>query len=278
MQTFYRINKHLLKTNDKHTFRSSHNYLILLLKQGNCYICLDGLEHLCLSPDILLFKPGQNHVLYTSSCFECSILSVSIPIESLIFFSDNTCNFYQKFQFSPYNTTIIHAEIESSLLITHLITKLASLKEEELQFGIELYEKSLFTTFLILFLRACIQSDPIHQAHQKKTLIIDNVFQYISHHLTEDLSLKTLEKEFFVSGEHISREFKKSTGITLHSYITRARIDLAKKYILYGTPISEVYHLCGFGSYNHFFKVFKKECHTTPMGYYQTVSQSGHKK
>ncbi len=100
-------------------------------------------------------------------------------------------------------------------------------------------------------------------------LIIDNVFEYISQHLTEDLSLDALEKAFFVSGEHISREFKKSTGMTLHAYITRSRIDLSKRYILQGISVRDVCQLCGFSSYNHFFKIFKKECGMTPMAYYQ---------
>ena len=139
----------------------------------------------------------------------------------------------------------------------------------EIQFGTELYEKSLFTTFLVLFLRTCIQSDQVHQFHQKNMLMIDDVFEYISQHLTQDLSLKRLEEEFFISGEHISREFKKSTGITLHSYITRSRIDLSKKYLLQGIPVRDVCQLCGFSSYNHFFKVFKKECGITPMMYYK---------
>ena len=97
--------------------------------------------------------------------------------------------------------------------------------------------------------------------------MIDDVFEYISQHLTDDLSLETLEKEFFVSKEHISREFKKSTGLTLHSYIMHSRIDLSKKYLLQGRAVRDVCQLCGFCSYNHFFKAFKKECGMTPMAY-----------
>lgn len=278
MQAFYRISKHTLKADSQRVFRSGRHYLVLLITQGGCRISPGGHASECLSPDMLLLKPGQAHTLFIpASCPVCGILSVSIPVKTLVELSDETCDFYRYFQFSPHDMAVVSAEIETSLLITHIVTKLVSLKDEELRLGIELYEKSLFTTFLVLFLRACVQNDRVHRSHQKKELLIDNVFQYISHHLTEDLSLNALEKAFFVSGEHISREFKKSTGITLHSYITRARIDLAKKYILHGTPIREVYHLCGFGSYNHFFKVFKKECHMTPMSYYQIVS-SGKKQ
>ncbi len=159
------------------------------------------------------------------------------------------------------------------MLLRNMITKLDTLKDEDMKPGIELYEKSLFTTFLVLFLRTCIQSDQMYQFHQKKMLMIDDVFEYISQHLTEDLSLKKLEEVFFISGEHISREFKKSTGVTLHSYITRARIDLSKKYLLQDLSVRDVCQLCGFSSYNHFFKMFKKECGMTPMEYYQKTCE-----
>lgn len=272
MKTFYRINQYKWKDQCRHTFRSGRSYLVVLLTHGSCHIVLKEKECPCLSSDMLLLKPGQVKTLYTSvKGASCHAFAVRIPVETLTRFSDDTCDFLKNFQFAPYDTTMVHAEIESFAFIRNLVSKLASLKEEEISLGMEIYEKSLFASFLVLFLRACVQSDQVHQLHQKKQLMIDNVFQYISRHLTEDLSLKTLEREFFVSGEHISREFKKSAGVTLHSYIVKSRVDLSKKYILQGISIHDVSQMCGFGSYNHFFKVFKKECHMTPMDYYRSV-------
>ena len=82
------------------------------------------------------------------------------------------------------------------MLMQNLLARLESLAEEETELGTKLYEKSLFTAFLIIFLRTCVQSDQVYQLHQKKMLIIDDVFAYISQHLTEDLSLSTLEQEY----------------------------------------------------------------------------------
>ncbi len=267
MQNLYRITKCELNADNPRTFRTGSRYQILFVIQGSCQLLADGKKCLCRSPDMLLLKPGQTQELYAASISTCSLLCISIPVESLAALSDHTCDLVQKFEFAPYDTTVIHAEAKSSMLIQNILTKLDTLDEEEINLGIKLYEKSLFTTFLVLFLRACVQSDRVHQSHQRKVLIIDDVFEYISQHLTDDLSLKTLEKEFFVSKEHISREFKKSTGITLHSYIMRSRIDLSKKYLLQGRPVRDVCQLCGFCSYNHFFKAFKKECGMTPMAY-----------
>lgn len=266
MQNLYRIHQYPLNENSSLTFRSGHKYLIIFISQGTCQIQPEGQP--CLSPDIILLKPGQILNLVTQKS-RCYLLSVSIPEASLTELSDDTCDLLQKFQFAPFATCVIHAEIKSSMLMHKLLARLESLTEEESELGTRLYEKSLFTAFLIIFLRTCIQSDRVHQLHQKKMLIIDNVFAYISQHLTEDLSLETLEKEFFVSREHICREFKKHTGITLHAYITKSRVDLSKKYLLQGLPVRDVCQLCGFGSYNHFFKAFKKECGMTPMAFYR---------
>ncbi len=268
MQALYRISNYHLNAQSSRTFRSGQKYLLLFVNSGICSFPGNAKLHSCCSPDIILLKPGQTLVPATKkSC--CSLMAVSIPESSLAALSDSTCDLVQKFRFAPYGTSVIRAEIASSMLMRTMLARLDSLSAETHELGTQLFEKSLFTSFLIIFLRACVQNDQIHQLHEKKILIIDDVFEYISQHLTEDLSLSTLEQEFFVSGEHISREFKKSTGMTLHSYITKSRIDLGKKYLLQGLPVRDVCHLCGFGSYNHFFRVFKTECGMTPMAYYR---------
>lgn len=272
MRNLYKITQYQLEAAKRHTFRSGYQYQILLIVQGVCRMCGDNQSRQCRTADMILLKPEQTQTLEAcESTAPCSLVCVSVSRETLAALSDDTCRLEEKFEFAPYRTNIIHAEITSFMLIRNILTKLAALKEETGTFGTELYQKSLFTTFLVHFLRTCVQSDQIHELHQKKTLIIDDVFEYISQHLTEDLSLKTLEEVFFISGEHISREFKKNTGITLHTYITRSRIDLSRQYLLQGMSVRDVCQLCGFSSYNHFFKIFKKECGMTPMAYYRKV-------
>lgn len=268
MQPSYRISKYEINAGDRHAFHPGGRYLILLVTGGSCQLSANDRKWLCRSPDMILLKPGQTQTfLAAAPKSSCSLLCAAVPVETLTALSDHTCDLAESFRFAPYDTSVIRAEATASMMIQNILTKLNSLREEEIALGIELYEKSLLTTFLVLFLRTCVRSDQVHQSHQRKVLIIDDVFEYISRHLTDDLSLKTLEKEFFVSGEHISREFKKSTGLTLHSYITRSRIDLSKKYLLSGISVRDVCQLCGFCSYNHFFKAFKKECGMTPMAY-----------
>ena len=104
-------------------------------------------------------------------------------------------------------------------------------------------------------------------------LMLDEVFLFIQAHLTEELTLERLEKEFFVSREHIAREFKRQTGQTVHRYIVKARLDRCCTLIEQGLPITEVYKTSGFGGYNHFFRAFKKEYGMTPKEYFHTTRQ-----
>ena len=69
---------------------------------------------------------------------------------------------------------------------------------------------------------------------------MDDIFRYIREHLTEDLSLETLEEQFYVSRYHLCREFKKMSGQTIHSYIVKMRLNLCKKHIGDGEKVGNL--------------------------------------
>ena len=142
---------------------------------------------------------------------------------------------------------------------------------------IDTLERVGYNVYPVLSLRVCIKADKVRREKNRRHVMMDDIFLYIGEHLTEDLTLERLEKEFFVSRYHICREFKRQTGQTPHAYIVKARLDLCRKYIEQGKTVHEVYQLGGFGGYNHFFRAFKKEYGVTPMEYYKNL-QIGEKQ
>ena len=141
------------------------------------------------------------------------------------------------------------------------------------KFGAAAFEHGILQMFVVLALRACIHAEFHTASVSRHHLMLDEVFLFIQSHLTEDLTLERLEKEFFVSREHIAREFKRQTGQTVHRYIVKARLDRCCALIEQGLPITEVYKTSGFGGYNHFFRAFKKEYGMTPKEYFSTTRQ-----
>lgn len=69
------------------------------------------------------------------------------------------------------------------------------------------------------------------------------------------------------SGAHLSKIFKKFHGINISDYLTKYRVQMAKKYLSEGKCNEDVISLCGFGSERSFFRVFKTSENITPHKY-----------
>ncbi|MDD6032164.1 MAG: AraC family transcriptional regulator [Oscillospiraceae bacterium] len=270
MEKQYSIQSCTIGPEERRTFRAGGDYLMLLPMDGSCQALLEEGETLCTTTDMLLLQPRRTLTLWAGGLHHpCTLTLLRVPPETLRLCSDETCDLSEKYAFIPFGAAVIRSEIGTVTLLKNLLARLSSIEREELQLGLSIYESSLLSVFLVVFLRVCVQGDRVHRRQRKKELLTDDVSHFIRENLTGDLSLQRLEKEFYVSGEHLSRVFRKSAGISLHAYILRSRIDLSKKYILQGMPIKDVAVRCGFGSYNHFFKAFKKECGMTPKAYYK---------
>lgn len=89
-------------------------------------------------------------------------------------------------------------------------------------------------------------------SHKKDKLALENnistsVIQYISHHLTDDLSLETISKSIHVSKHYLCRIFKAETGVTLGNYIQNIRLATAKhELIMTNRPINEIAYMLGY--------------------------------
>ena len=273
-QKNYIFEKRNYEKQANHSFSSGQYYTIILISKGGCQFELEGHPVFCNTETAVFLKPKQKiEMHFQNSKYPLELISLHILPTFLAELSDESCDMEKAFSFLPLGKTIIHLDIRATTLIKNLAKTIMRLDTEGETFGKDLYERNMLSVFLILFLRSCIASDHVAASHRKKHLVMDDIFLYIRQHLTEDLSLETLEKKFFVSRHHICREFKRLTGQTIHSYIVKSRLDLCKKYIEAGKSIKEVYELGGFSGYNHFFRAFKKEYGITPKEYYKSLTE-----
>lgn len=104
---------------------------------------------------------------------------------------------------------------------------------------------------------------PNLQNHNKLSRILD----YIDHHLTEDLSLTTLERELYINRYYLSKLFKSHIGSTIHEYVIYKRIALAKRYLSEGDSVNEAWEKAGFTDYTSFLKMFKRTVGVLPKNY-----------
>ena len=95
--------------------------------------------------------------------------------------------------------------------------------------------------------------------------IVLAVCQLVEDRGVAQLSIHTIARALHLSSGHLSRIFRRSTGMTLESFLIRQRVELAKRTLL--DPrlnVAEVAERCGFCNPAYFASVFKKYVSCTP--------------
>lgn len=115
----------------------------------------------------------------------------------------------------------------------------------------------------------------VHECRQRSALSapLKTCRDYIDQNPTSDLSLETLAGLVGYTPYYLSKLFKKETGMSLNSYIKKARIEHAKLLLISQKDsiqqISEQLHFC---SGSHFSETFFKEVGMMPREYRKKYS------
>jgi transcriptional regulator GlxA family with amidase domain len=91
------------------------------------------------------------------------------------------------------------------------------------------------------------------------------VQEYVEAHFSENTDLTTLASVAGLSKPHFAREFRRSTGITPHHYLTQKRVERARD-LLAQTSLSlaEISYSVGFADQSHFTRQFHHWLGVTP--------------
>ena len=98
--------------------------------------------------------------------------------------------------------------------------------------------------------------------------IIQEVIEYIQHHLDRDLAVSEIAEYAGMNSEYLTKLFKKNTGYTLKEYITNEKMESAKM-LLATTDLSVtlIAGYVGYGNYSNFTRSFKQLVGCTPAEY-----------
>ena len=100
---------------------------------------------------------------------------------------------------------------------------------------------------------------------------IQRAVNYINSNLSENLSVKTIEKNANVSKSVLYKKFHEEFGCTLSEFINRRRIDTAKLLLKKNElSIEEISQRLGYSNASYFGKIFKKNEGISPLKYRKT--------
>ena len=91
---------------------------------------------------------------------------------------------------------------------------------------------------------------------------------YIYNHLNEKLTLDDIADVLKMNKSYICELFKKETGMTVLTYITKLKVEAAQNMLIYSDYSSvDIANYFNFSSHSHFISIFKKYAGMTPKEY-----------
>ena len=238
-------------------YHDFHKVIIFL--SGKAAYHIEGKSYYLKPWDILLVN---RHAIHKPE------IDFSVPYERFVLWirddikSTELLRCFQKAIDRSYN--LIRLDSDTQEKLKQLLYELeAALKDEK--FGSELLGSALFTQFMVYVNRIFLEKQYIYDARSYSSdSQIEELLRYINHNLTEDLSIETLARKYYLSKYHMMRKFKEETGYTIHNYIISKRLLLARTKISEGTPILKAAQLSGFCDYTTFSRAYKKQFGTAP--------------
>ena len=238
-------------------YHDFHKVIIFL--SGKAAYHIEGKSYYLKPWDILLVN---RHAIHKPE------IDFSVPYERFVLWirddikSTELLRCFQKAIDRSYN--LIRLDSDTQEKLKQLLYELeAALKDEK--FGSELLGSALFTQFMVYVNRIFLEKQYIYDAHSYSSdSQIEELLRYINHNLTEDLSIETLARKYYLSKYHMMRKFKEETGYTIHNYIISKRLLLARTKISEGTPTLKAAQLSGFSDYTTFSRAYKKQFGIAP--------------
>ncbi|CAM3637481.1 response regulator transcription factor [Marinicrinis lubricantis] len=106
-----------------------------------------------------------------------------------------------------------------------------------------------------------------NKSDDSKLAPIDKIKTYIEQHFTRDLSLNELADYVGLNPAYVSVLFKETMGESYIKFLTRCRMEYAKRLLQQGAKVNEVSEKVGYHTYRHFSEVFKRYTGKTPGQY-----------
>ena len=253
-------------------------YEIYFFLSGNVQYNIESRSYLLTPGDVLLISPMELHQPMFGSeqrVYERIVLwidkrfleGLSLPGQSF-----GTC-FDTK---APGHTNLLRLEGVSRQYMTFQLEQLLAESSSDEPYH-EVASLCILAQILISLNRLALQA----KNEDIKTTPDSTVYYilgYINEHYNEDLTLDFLANKFFISKYHLSREFQRLVGTSVHRYIIQKRLVMAKQMLSEGMPSSEVYQHCGFGDYSNFYRAFKAEYQISPKDFVLLLKQSGYRE
>ena len=246
----YYFHKAILRKGSESTQHYHDNYEIYYMKEGKCRYFIDGSFYDVEAGDTVFIPEGVIHKTNYGPDFHSRLL----------------INFSEAYIDSALKDCLngidfVYSGRELSEQIKQIFEKI----ENEYESGDKFVSEALrfYTCELLLIL---LRNSKGKTVSPGKNSVVDRAIEFINDNYMLDIKLCDVSEKESVTPEHLSREFKKSTGFGFNEYLTLVRLRRAE-YMLKNEPgrsIGEIAFTVGFNDSNYFARKFKQITGKTP--------------
>jgi AraC-like DNA-binding protein len=240
---------------------------------GRVKYIIEGKTYNLKSNDILLTNNRELHkpIVDHGMNYERIVIWISPTFVKMI--ENKDTNLTLCFEDSSQNHYNL---LRPNINLLHQIKKIYDKLEKaynENNYGDMLLRNVYITELLVYLNKAYFDTSKEIEIDIQHNSKISDVVHYINENLCDDLSLDSLSEKFYISKYHLSREFKHYVGFSIHQYISKKRLIIAKIYLHNGASIDSAYIDSGFNNYPNFSKAFKSEFGLSPAKYIKSLKQ-----
>lgn len=239
-------------------FNSLKYYLFRLQTEGTCKALIHGKMQTIHAGDLMVFKPGYPYQLE----FE---MHNDSPHSGKVYSSDYYVICQGSWIDSWWNRQdrpqVISIDPDEKVLS---IWRLLILEKRRL----EIENNELSNYLLRSLLLALDQAITMPHTIKGKSFVASRMQRYIEEHATIHFQLEDLAKTVDLSVSRAVHLFKETYGKTIIQYTHEVRLSIAEERMKYSTmTLEQISATCGFGSYSHFFRVFRNFYGVSPAQY-----------
>lgn len=250
-------------------FQHFHSFfeIMILISPHACHL-IEGIPYSIRSGDLVLLRPSVLHRSEYPKGAPSQRLIISFLYPPALWDMAET---YQKL-FEPFYSSlpIFRFPSQQKKLINEKLNRIYrySFQDEDQDLK-TLMVHQMFVDFLYTLKQLApyntYTNEPLTDEASQKIYTIAN---YIHSHYSQELTLDSLSREFYISPYYLSHQFREVTGYTLTQYIQMTRIRNVQYLLLNSKKkISVLAEECGFTSFSQFNRIFQKYCKQSPSEY-----------
>lgn len=230
-------------------------YKIIVFLEGSVVYSIEGKNYELKEGDIVLVAKNEIHK---------PIVNPNVPYERIVLYLSQSFLSQDKALLECFkrarenHTNVMRLSAHDFAKIKELCL-LSEKNEQADNPGHVLYAKLQLLEALLIINDSVYRNGILFEGKVSYDQKIVEVCDFIEEHLSDDLSVDFLSKQFYISKYYFMRRFKEYTGVSLHQYIIEKRLLRTSIYVEDGEKVVNACKQAGFKDYSTYLRAKKRQ-------------------